>query len=123
MSTPIKKRIDSFLWAFKGIGDAMKTQVHLRVHAVLAIMALSACYWFSVAPWEWVAVILCIGLVAGMEIMNTAVEYVVNLVSPEFHPLAGKAKDAAAGAVLVVALAALAVGLCIFGPKLISLST
>jgi diacylglycerol kinase (ATP) len=123
MSTPIKKRIDSFLWAFKGIGDAMKTQVHLRVHAVLAIMALSACYWFSVAPWVWVAVILCIGLVAGMEIMNTAVEYVVNLVSPEFHPLAGKAKDAAAGAVLVVALAALAVGLCIFGPKLISLST
>jgi len=119
MSTPIKKRINSFIYAFRGVGDSWQTQVHLRIHVVLAILALAACYGFKVAPWEWVAVIICIGLVTGMEIMNTAIEYVVNLVSPEFHPLAGKAKDAAAGAVLVCALAALAVGLYIFGPRLI----
>ncbi len=73
----------------------------------------------GLARWEWVAVALSVGAVWGAELLNTAVEAVVDLVSPEYHPLAGRAKDVAAGAVLVVALAALVVGLLVFGPYLL----
>ena len=67
---------------------------------------------------EWVVVCLCIGLVISAELFNTAIERLVDLVSPQRHPLAGQVKDIAAGAVLVCALAAIAVGLIIFVPYL-----
>ena len=70
---------------------------------------------------EWLAVIAAIGLVWTAEGLNTAIEALVDLVSPEQHPLAGRAKDVAAGAVLLAALAATAIGLLVFGPRLLAL--
>ena len=67
---------------------------------------------------EWVAISICIALVLALEALNTALEYLTDLVSPEYHPLAGKAKDAAAAAVLLVALGAIVVGLIVFIPHL-----
>ena len=64
---------------------------------------------------------LCIELLISMEAINTALEYLTDLVSPEYHPLAGKVKDVAAAAVLVAALGAATVGLIVFGPKLLAL--
>ncbi len=114
------RRLKSFVFAFQGIVDAVRTQVHMRVHIVLGAMALGGCAYFDVAPLEWVAVIGCIGLVVGLEMVNTALEYLVDWLSPEYNPLAGKVKDVAAGAVLVAAMCALAIGGIIFGPHLLA---
>jgi diacylglycerol kinase len=73
--------------------------------------------------WEWVAVVFAIASVIGAEAMNTALEKVVDLASPEWHELAGQAKDAAAAAVLIVSLGAAVVGLIVFLPKLIALTS
>ena len=82
-------------------------------------------YWTVVAglaldirPLEWVAVLLCMGLVIGAELFNTAIERLVDLVSPQWHPVAGRVKDIAAGAVLVCAVVSVAVGLIVFVPYL-----
>lgn len=68
---------------------------------------------------EWLAVILCFALVIGLEAVNTALEYLTDLVSPDYHPLAGKTKDVAAAAVLIAALGAVAVGLLVFVPHVL----
>jgi len=107
--------------AFQGIADAVRTQPHMVFHIASGAAALLACYLLSAAIWEWVVVILCITMVLAFETLNTAVEYLVDLVSPEWHPLAKKAKDAAAGAVLLAALGVATVGLCLFLPKIIRL--
>ncbi|GAB3302085.1 diacylglycerol kinase family protein [Hymenobacter tenuis] len=114
----VQKRAASFGYAFRGVWAALRTEVHLWFHAVASVVAVVLGFYVGLARWEWVAVALCIGAVWCAELINTAIEAVVNLVSPDHHPLAGRAKDVAAGAVLVMALAALAVGLLIFGPRL-----
>jgi diacylglycerol kinase (ATP) len=89
----------------------------LQFHAVATVVVIGLGFYFQLSPTEWALVALAVGLVWGLELANTAVEAVVNLVSPEYHPLAGRAKDVAAGAVLVGAVAALVVGLLVFGPR------
>jgi Diacylglycerol kinase len=89
----------------------------MKIHFIIAILVIVAGFTFSISPYEWIACLLCIGLVFGMEMMNTAIESVVDLASPKLHPLAGKAKDVAAGAVLICAIIAVIIGLIIFVPK------
>ncbi|TYZ11525.1 diacylglycerol kinase family protein [Hymenobacter lutimineralis] len=96
----------------------MRTEVHLQFHAVATVVVLGLGWYFELTRGEWALVALAVGLVWSLELVNTAIEAVVNLVSPEYHPLAGRAKDVAAGAVLVGAVAALAVGLLVFGPRI-----
>jgi diacylglycerol kinase (ATP) len=96
---------------------ALRTEIHLRFHALATVVVLGLGFYFRLSRLEWALVALAVGLVGSLELVNTAVEAVVNLVSPDYHPLAGRAKDVAAGAVLVGALAALAVGLLVFGPR------
>ncbi|OWP64302.1 diacylglycerol kinase [Hymenobacter amundsenii] len=115
----LRRRAASFGHAFRGVGAALRTEVHLWFHAAATAAVLGLGLYCGLARWEWVAVVLSVGAVWGAELLNTAVEAVVDLVSPEYHPLAGRAKDVAAGAVLVVALAALVVGLLVFGPYLL----
>jgi len=107
----------SFACAFSGIVKACAIEKHMRFHILIAIAVLVISLICRIAVWEWVAVILCMALVLGAELINSAVEAVVDLVSPEKHPLAAYAKDAAAGGVLVAALAAAVVGLIIFLPR------
>ena len=113
----MRRRAASFGFAFRGVWAALRTEVHLRFHAAATVVTIGLGLYFGLERWEWVAVALAVGAVWSAELMNTAVEAIVNLVSPEYHPLAGRAKDVAAGAVLVLAVAALAVGLFIFGPR------
>ena len=109
-----------FAYAIKGLKTAFSTEVNLKTHLTLAILALFSGWYFEISTIEWTLIILCIGIVLSAELLNTAIEYLVNLVSPEIHPVAGKIKDIAAGAVLVASLAALATGLIIFIPKIMN---
>ncbi len=114
----LRRRAASFGHAFRGVGAALRSEVHLQFHAVATAAVLGAGWFFKLSLTEWALVALAVGGVWAAELFNTAIEALTNLVSPGYHPLAGKAKDVAAGAVLLAALAALAVGGCVFGPKL-----
>lgn len=85
------------------------------------VVVLAAGLWLRLSRMEWALVTLCIALVLALEAVNTALEYLTDLVSPHYHPLAGKAKDVAAGAVLLGALGAVVTGLLIFGPKIVAI--
>ncbi|UYZ62375.1 diacylglycerol kinase family protein [Hymenobacter weizhouensis] len=113
----VRRRAASFGYAARGVWAALRTEVHLWFHAVATAAVVGLGLYFGLARWEWVAVALAVGAVWCAELLNTAIEAVVNLASPDYHPLAGRAKDVAAGAVLVMALAALVVGLLVFGPR------
>jgi len=108
----------SFGQAYRGILYSWKTQRHFRFHIVAGVIVLLAAWLLRLTRWEWAILLLTIGSVIAAEVMNTAVEIVVDLAQPNFHPLAGMAKDVAAGAVLVTAIQAVLVGIVIFGPPL-----
>ncbi len=113
----LRRRAASFGHAFRGVGAALRTEVHLQFHAAATAAVLGAGWFFGLTLTEWALVALAVGGVWAAELFNTAIEALTNLVSPGYHPLAGRAKDVAAGAVLLAALGALAVGGCVFGPK------
>jgi diacylglycerol kinase len=113
--------IRSFGYAIKGIGAAFHKQVNIKVHFIAALVVIGAGLMFSVSSIEWCVLLLTIGLVISLEMVNCALENLVNLVSPDYHPLAGKVKDIAAGAVLIASIIAATVGIIIFFPYFISL--
>ena len=113
----MRARLRSFRYAFQGLADLFRTQPNARIHLAAAALVVAVGAYTGLSRLEWLAIVLCIGLVIALEAVNTALEYLTDLVSPEHHPLAGKAKDAAAAAVLVAALGAAVVGAVIFGPK------
>ena len=92
--------VASFGWALAGIWEATRTQRNMKIHWAATAGAVGLGVWLGLTPGEWAAVILSCALVLGAECMNTAVEAAVDLASPEHHPLAKRAKDCAAGAVL-----------------------
>lgn len=112
------RRVKSFGFAFAGIADMQRTQPNARFHAVAAILVIAAGWYFQISTSEWCLITLSITLVVAAEAFNTALEYLVDLTSPHPHPLAGKAKDAAAAAVLITAIGAAVIGILIFGPKI-----
>ena len=112
----LRKYLRSFGYAFEGIITASKEQ-NLKSHIVSAIIVILASYLTGLSRMEWYIVLLLIALMFALEMMNTAIERVVDLASPEIHPLAKQAKDIAAGAVLVFALFSAIIGLLIFLPK------
>ena len=113
-----KKRASSFYYAGRGLADLFRTQPNARIHLALAAGAVALGSYCGLTRGEWIAITACIAAVLAAEAVNTALEYLTDLVSPGFHPLAGKAKDAAAAAVLVTAIGAAVVGLLIFAPHL-----
>ncbi len=115
----IRKRVLSFKFALRGVRELFKTQPNARFHLLAGVAVTAAGLYFQISSLEWVGVILCMTLVISLEAINTALEQLTDLVSPEYHPLAGKAKDTAAAAVLVAAIGAVIVGLVIFLPKFI----
>jgi len=122
----MKKRIQSFGYAIRGIREVFGTETNMKIHIGITLLVIICGVVFSISLIEWIFCLLCIGLVIGAEMINTAIENVVDLASPEQHPLAGKAKDIAAGAVLICAIISVVIGLLIFVPKgwhlLVSLS-
>ncbi|MDB5030069.1 diacylglycerol kinase family protein [Mucilaginibacter sp.] len=117
----MKKLIRSFGYAFNGLGYAAKTQLNFRVHLVASILAVFMGYALHIAVNEWQWVIFCIALVLMAELFNTALEFLTDLVSPEYNKIAGYVKDVSAGAVVIAALFALITGIIIFLPKLLLL--
>jgi diacylglycerol kinase (ATP) len=113
----MKKRIQSFGYAIRGIREVFGTEVNMKIHIVITFLVIICGIVLSISLIEWMFCLLCIGLVMGAEMINTAIENVVDLASPDQHPLAGKAKDIAAGAVLICAFISVIIGLLIFIPK------
>lgn len=114
----MKKRINSFKNAYSGIRMVFKSEKNMQIHMLIAFLVVIAGFAFRISLLEWMLCLLCFSLVIGAEMMNTSIEHIVDLVSPNKNVLAGKAKDIAAGAVLVTAIIAAVVGLIIFIPKL-----
>lgn len=112
----IRARLASFKYAFQGLGHVLRAEHNFVVHlaAAIAVIALGAILQISKA--EWLVIILCIGLVLITEILNTAIEWLVDMVSPQRNEKAGKIKDIAAASVLMAALVALVVGIVVFVP-------
>ena len=118
LSMSFQHRANSFGYAFQGLIELFRSQPNARIHLFITVAVIVAGFFFRISHLEWVAVALCISAVIAMEAVNTALEYLTDLVSPDYHPLAGKVKDVAAGAVLVTAIGAAVVGALIFLPKL-----
>ena len=116
-----KKLINSFKYAFKGIGSAVKSERNIKIHFTMMVLVILAGIIFNIAIWEWITCFILFGLVIGMECVNTALEIVVDMVSPKYNEAAGRAKDIAAGGVLASAIGAAVAGLFIFLPKLLEL--
>ena len=107
----------SFVFAFAGIATLLRTQRNAQVHVTITCAVIIAGFALQVSAGEWVALVLSIALVLALEAVNTAIEAVVDLVSPQPHPLAKRAKDVAAGAVLLSAIGTALVACIIFLPK------
>ena len=113
--------IESFGYAFAGIAHAFISGRNFKVQSGIAILAIVLGIAFAISPIEWAVIALCIGVVLGGECVNTAIEAVVDLVSPDYHELAKVAKDCAAGGVLIASLASVAVAAFIFLPRFMTL--
>ena len=114
-----RRRVASFGHAGRGVWSALRSEVHLRLHAVATVVVIGLGFYSGLSRLEWALVALAVAGVWAAELMNTAIEALTDLASPAYHPLAGKAKDVAAGAVLLAALGALVVGALVFVPHFI----
>lgn len=119
---PIRKeaynRIKSFQYAFEGWWFVIRTQHNAWIHALATIVVVSLGLFLQISLIEWGLLIISITIVWSAEFMNTAIEAIVDMVSPDFHPLAKVAKDVAAAGVLIGAGGAVLIALIVFGPPL-----
>lgn len=112
--------LQAFKCAFKGIFATAKER-NFKIELCFMTLAIVLGLVFSISFLEWLCVIICFGLVLGGEVINSAIEAVVDLASPEYHELAKKAKDCAAGGVLLFSIASFVIGCLIFIPRILSL--
>ncbi len=110
----------SFLFAIQGFRTAVATERNIKVMLAVGACAVVAGLALQLDLLSWAIVLLCCGVVIMAELMNTAVETVVDLVSPEFHPLAGRAKDIAAAAVWVLSVIVAIVGVLVFANAIVA---
>ena len=107
--------------ALRGLTALIRSEPNAQIHAVATVLAIIAALFFRISPIEWALVVFAITGVWVAEALNTAIESVVDRVSSEIHPLSGRAKDVAAGGVLVAAIGALLVAGFVFGPRVLKL--
>jgi diacylglycerol kinase (ATP) len=112
-------RIKGIFYSLKGGIELLRTEPSIQVQFVLAILVTIAGFYFDISREEWMMQILCIGLVMGLEGLNTALEEIADFVHPDHHPKIGRLKDFAAGAVGIAALVALLIASIIYIPKLV----
>ncbi len=117
----LRKLYHSFGYALQGIRTVILTEQNFRIHTLAAIVVFIAGIFTSLSKMEWILVIILVFGMFVIELVNTAIERVVDLVTPNFHPLAKQAKDLAAGACLIYAVCTVIVGLIIFLPKWLEL--
>ena len=114
----INSRGNSFKYASRGLSYVMRTQKNAWIHSVVMLAVIAVSFWLQLTRMEWVAILLVIGMVWTAEFINTSLESIVNMASPERHPLAQVGKDVAAAAVLFAAIIAVIVGILVLGPHL-----
>lgn len=117
----MKRFISSFRYAVNGVWAALRGQSNIKIQLVVGATVVMLGFYFSITPVEWGLLLLSIGLVLSLELMNTAIENLVDLVTPERNLLAGKVKDISAGAVLITSVAAAGVGIIVFGKYIFAL--
>ena len=113
-----KKLINSFKYAFVGIGTAFKEERNMKIHLLITMLVVIAGILFKISKVEWIMCVFAISLVISAELFNTVIETVVDMITPYKNEKAKIAKDISAGAVLITAVGAAIVGLLIFIPKL-----
>lgn len=113
-----RRAVRSFGHAFRGILHILRTEQNLRIHVVAAVAVIVLALYLGIDSLEFAAVLLAIGLVLTAEVINTVIEDLLDLIHPGHHPTVGRIKDALAGAVLIAAVIAAAVGLLVFLPYL-----
>lgn len=113
------KRLKSFKYAFEGIFHLVRHEPNARIHIIAAIIAVIFGWYFEIDKSEWLAVVLCIGIVLITEIINTAVENVCDYISPANHHKIKIIKDLTAAAVLLSAVMSVIIAACIFVPRLL----
>lgn len=115
----MKDFLRSFVYALQGIWSGIRDQRNLKFQLAVAVVVVLAGFYLSITAMEWSIILLCIAFVIGLELVNTALENLVDLVTLERNPLAGKIKDIAAAAVLIASVISLIIGLIVFRKYLI----
>jgi diacylglycerol kinase len=115
----VYSRIRSFGHAFAGLKYVLKTQKNAWIHTIATISVICLAFWLQISAHDFAILILTIGTVWTAEFINTSLEAVVDLASPQKHPLARVGKDVGAAAVLIAALSSVIIGVIILGPPLI----
>lgn len=113
-------RTRAFGYAFAGWWYVIRTQRNAWIHALASVLVMAMAAWLGIPGRDWAILILTIGMVWTAEFINTAIEAVIDLASPQQHPLAKVGKDVGAAAVLIAALSAVVIGLIILGPPLLA---
>jgi diacylglycerol kinase len=116
----IRSRLASFSPALAGWWHVLRNQKNTWIHAILSLVVFALGSWLRLGHLEWAIIILTVVLVWMAEFINTALEAIVDLASPEDHPLAKVGKDIGAAAVLICAAAAVVIGLLVLGPPLLA---
>jgi diacylglycerol kinase len=116
---PASSRLNSFKHAFAGWGYVLRTQRNAWIHAFISVAVFIVGLWVELNRYEWALITIMAVIVWMGEFINTALEAIIDLASPQIHPLAKIGKDVGAAAVLIAAIAAVIVGLLILGPPLV----
>lgn len=114
-----RSRLKSFKNALIGWWHVIKTQQNAWIHAVATVIVIMTAFWLELILRDWAVLIVTIAMVWAAEFLNTALEIVVDLASPDLHPLARAGKDVGAASVLIAAASAVIIGILILGPPLI----
>jgi diacylglycerol kinase (ATP) len=112
-------RLRSFKFALRGLAVMLRSQHNAWIHAVATLLVIAAGLWLRLSAADWCWIVLAVVSVWTAEALNTAFEFLADVASPDFHPTVAKAKDVAAGAVLVTAVGAVVIGLLVLGPRLL----
>lgn len=116
----VRKRINSFRFAFRGIATLLRTSVNARIHIAAAVAVITLGVAVGLGTIEWCLVIIAISMVIAAEALNSALEFLADHTAPEWHEAVERIKDLSAGAVLLAAAGALAVGLLVFLPRFLN---
>jgi diacylglycerol kinase len=117
-----KKLFSSFIYAFEGIRTTFKDEQNFKIHTTISVIVILIAVALDFSNLRMIILLMVIGIVLALELVNTAVEKTVNLITHEVHPLAKQAKDAAAGAVLVFSIFAVIIGILLFIEPIISIT-
>ena len=113
-------RLRSFHFAFDGLRYILKTQKNAWIHSVITILVIIVGLWLSISTLSWAIIFVSIGMVWTAECFNTAIETIIDLASPQNHPLAKISKDVGAAAVLISVITAVFIGITLLGPSFLA---